>query len=218
MQNERPTLPNTLPNAGTSSLGGRVRDSTPKAPHPGAPAATTWLLTPAVRQGVLVLHIVMSIGWMGVDIALFILLMGARTTSDMTLVISGFNAIGMIVPQAVPPLSLGILVTGLILGLGTRWGLIRFWWVLVKLILSLVMTVLVYTRLLPAIASLPILTTNTLSADTVRASLGPLPTMLMFPPVVSFLMLGLATTLSVVKPWGRTPWGRENPASRVRAG
>jgi hypothetical protein len=59
---------------------------------------------------------------MGVDIALLVLLITARTTDDPALVVSGFNAIRIIVPVSVPPLSLSILATGLLLGLGTKWG------------------------------------------------------------------------------------------------
>lgn len=177
-----------------------------------------WRLAPVARSTILVLHVVMGIGWMGVDIALFVLLMTARTTSDAALVVSSFNAIGMIVPAAVPLLSLGILGTGLVLGLGTRWGLIRYWWVLVKLLLSSVMTVLVYLSLLPAIRGMAVLSDTTLSADTVRASLDPLPTMLMFPPIVSFLMLGTATVLSIFKPWGRTPWSRNSGVGSAKGG
>ena len=175
-----------------------------------ATRTTPWRLTPVARKAVLVLHVVAGIGWMGVDIALLVLLITARTTNDAALAISGFNAIGMIVPVAVPPLSLGILVTGLMLGLGTRWGLVRYWWVLVKLLLSLIMTVLVFVSLVPAVSGIAILTATTISADAVRASLGTLPTMLMFPPVVSFLMLGAAAILSIFKPWQRTPWSRES--------
>jgi hypothetical protein len=174
----------------------------------------TWRLWPALRKAVLVLHIVAGISWMGVDIALFVLLVTARTTNDANLAASGFNAIRMIVPVAVPPLSLGILATGLILGLGTPWGLVRYWWVLVKLILSLVMTALVFLSLAPAVSNLQVLAAAGMSADAVRASLGPLPTQLMFPPVVSFLMLCVATVLSIFKPWRRTPWSRETDSGR----
>jgi hypothetical protein len=58
----------------------------------------------------------------GVDIAIFVLLMTARTSDNAAVVVSGFNAIRMIVPVAVPPLSLSILITGVLLGLGTSWG------------------------------------------------------------------------------------------------
>jgi hypothetical protein len=159
---------------------------------------------------VLVLHVISGIGWMGVDIALFVLLMTARSTDDPIVVISGFSAIRMIVPIAVPPLSISIIITGLILGLGSRWGLVRYWWVLVKLLLSLVMVVLVFVSLVPGVNDIAVRFTPDMSADAVRASLGTIPTMLLFPPVVSFLMLGVATVLSIFKPWDRTPWSLES--------
>jgi hypothetical protein len=45
-------------------------------------ATLTWQLTPTIRKAVMVLHAICGIGWMGVDIALFILLMTVRTTDD----------------------------------------------------------------------------------------------------------------------------------------
>lgn len=172
------------------------------------PTSTTWRLSPAWRKGITVLHAISGIGWMGVDIALLVLLYTARTSDDTALVVSGFNAIRIIVPVAVPPLSLIILITGLLLGLGSSWGLFRYWWVLVKLCLSLIMTVLVFTSLVPGVNQLATLDLSAVSADAVRASLGDLPTQMLFPPVVSFLMLGIATILSIYKPWRRTPWSR----------
>jgi hypothetical protein len=64
----------------------------------------TWRLTPTWRKTILILHVISGIGWMGVDIALLVLLITARTTDDPALVASGFNAIRMSVPVAVPPL------------------------------------------------------------------------------------------------------------------
>ena len=168
----------------------------------------TWRLTPTWRKTILILHVISGIGWMGVDIALLVLLITARTSNDPVLVASGFNAIRIIVPVAVPPLSLAILVTGLLLGLGTQWGLVRYWWVLVKLILSLIMTVLVFVALMPGVNEINVLAATGSSADAMRATLGDLPTGLLFPPVVSFLMLGAATVLSIFKPWRQTPWSR----------
>lgn len=180
--------------------------------------STTWRLAPAARKSVLVLHIISGVSWMGVDIALLALLFTARTTSDALLIVSAINAIRIIVPLAVPPLSLAILATGLILGLGTPWGLLRYWWVLVKLVLSLIMTVLVFSSLVPGINELANLDLSTESADAVRASLGTLMTDLMFPPIVSFLMLGAATIISVFKPWSQTPWSRKAGTERKRRG
>lgn len=172
--------------------------------------STSWRLNPATRKTILVLHIISGIGWMGVDMALFVLLMTAHSSSDATLVVSSFNAIRIIVPVAVPTLSISILVTGLILGLGTPWGVFRYWWVLVKLILSTIMTVLVFIALVPGVNEIAGLDLTMTSADAVRASLGPIADGLMFPPVVSFLMLATATILSIFKPWKFTPWSKTN--------
>ncbi|WP_025745917.1 hypothetical protein [Kallotenue papyrolyticum] len=179
---------------------------------PTVSSARAWQWTPLVRKSLTVLHAICGIGWMGVDIAVFALLMTARTTDDPALVASSFDAIRIIVPLAVPALSLGMLATGVLLGLGTRWGLIRYWWVLVKLLMALVMVVLVFVSLVPTVSSISVPVPTAASADELRARLGPLPDMLLFPPIVSFLMLGIATILSIFKPWRHTPWSRK-PAS-----
>ena len=175
-----------------------------------------WRLAPAWRKALLVLHVVSGISWMGVDIALLALLLTARTTDDATLVFSALNAIRIIVPLAVPSLSLSILVTGVLLGLGTTWGLFRYWWVLVKLILSLIMTLLVFVSLVPGVNQMALLDISITSADAMRASAGSVTTGLMYPPVVSFLMLGTATVLSIFKPWRRTPWSRAADKGKER--
>lgn len=159
------------------------------------------------RQAVLVLHLVCGVGWMGLDIAIFPLLLTALTTSDGTLAASFYTAVGYVVPRTLPFLSLGMTATGLLLSWGTKWGLMRYWWVAVKLVLALVMTALVFFQLVPTINGMPALLPGQDGAA-VRAMLGSLPTQLMFPPVVSFLALGLATVFAVVKPWGKTPWAK----------
>jgi hypothetical protein len=153
----------------------------------------------------MLLHIVCGVGWMGADIVLFILLSTGLTTDDGAVAAACYRAVSVFVPIAVPALSLGMLATGLVLGWGTRWGLLRYWWVLVKLALATVMVVLVFVSLLPGVNDLED-ADAALSAGAVRESLGSAPETMMFPPVVSFLMLATAAILSVYKPWRQTPW------------
>lgn len=166
---------------------------------------TGWRLSPGLRKATLVLHIVCGIGWMGADIVLFILLYTGLTTDDSAIAAACYTAVSVFVPMAVPVLSLGMLGTGLILGWGTKWGVLRYWWVVIKLALAVVMVALVFFSLVPGVNDLET-TDATLSADAVRDSLGSAPAQMMFPPVVSFAMLGIAAILSVFKPWRRTPW------------
>lgn len=173
-------------------------------------------LSPPWRKTVLVLHIVCGVGWMGLDIALLMLAATAFRTSDAEVAFSSYRAMAVAFPGPVLVLSTGMVLTGLLLGWGTHWGLLRSWWVLVKLVLALVMMALVVFSLAPTLTGIPALLTTGLSADELRASLGELPATLLFPPVVSFLMLATAVILLVFKPWGLTPW-TPDPKSTRRA-
>jgi uncharacterized membrane protein len=161
-----------------------------------------------LRKSLLVVHIIAGLSWIGIDIALLPLLYAAYTSGDPVVVASALRAISLVIPPTVPVLSLAILISGLLLGLGTTWGLTRYWWVLAKLALSILMTVLVFTVLVPAVTSLEVQAAAGATAQALRNSLGRALTALIFPPVVSASMLSLATILSVFKPWRRTPWTR----------
>ncbi len=158
------------------------------------------LLSRRQRQAVLVLHIVSAVGWIGVDLALIPLVLTGLTTGDGPTAAAAYGAVAILVPWTVPALSLLIVGTGVTLGLGTKWGLVRYWWVTTKLVISLTLVMLVFVALLPAVSSLEV--TQATTGAEVRASLGD-PTMFLYPPVVSSLMLLTSVVLSVTKPWGR---------------
>ncbi|MCA9877421.1 MAG: hypothetical protein KC442_06560 [Thermomicrobiales bacterium] len=168
------------------------------------------------RKTLLVLHMVCGIPWMGLDIALLVLAVTALRTADAAVAYSSYQAIAIAFPGPVLVLSCGMVLTGLLLGWGTHWGLLRSWWVLVKLVLALVMLALVFFSLAPTLTGISAQLTAGLSAEDLRSSLTPLPAMLLFPPVVSFLMLATAVILSVFKPWGLTPWTPDPKRSRQR--
>lgn len=175
---------------------------------------TGWRLSPRLRKVTLLVHIVSGVGWMGLDVGLFLLLLTGLTTDDGQLAAACYRAVAVIVPVAVPVLSLGMLLTGLLLGWGTKWGLLRSWWVVVKLALGVILTVLVFVALVPGVNDLATPDPTT-SAGAVRDVIGEATTGLMFPPIVSFTMLGFASVLSIFKPWGRTPWS--TPAAQPRS-
>ena len=152
------------------------------------------------RQAVLVLHIISAVGWIGVDFALLPLVLTGLTTDDGATAAAAYRAVAIFVPWTVPALSVLIVTTGVLLGLGTKWGLVRYWWVTTKLVISLILTTLVFVSLLPAVMGLEVTAATT--GDEVRSALGD-PTMFLYPPVVSSLMLATAVVLSVKKPWGR---------------
>jgi hypothetical protein len=85
------------------------------------------------------------------------------------------------------------LTSGLALGMATRYGIVRYRWGLIKLMINVVLVVLVAVVLRPALTR----TATTGPDDPVAAGL-------LFPPIVSISALLLASVLGVVKPWGRT--------------
>ena len=98
-----------------------------------------------------------------------------------------------------------MLISGLLLGWGTKWGVLRYWWVVSKLAVAVIMVVLVFVSLVPGINDLATADATT-SADAVRDTIGSATTQLLYPPIVSIAMLGFAAVLSVFKPWSRTSW------------
>ena len=155
-------------------------------------------MRPRTRKGVLVAHIVAAGAWIGLDVVLAVLVFTPLLTSD--------TAAAALCYQAMPLLFWPILVsgltclgTGLVLGMGTHHGLLRHWWVLVKLVLNTVLTSLVVVLLGPGMAE---------AAEAGRRLAAGLPvdvdlSNMVFPPIVSGTSLLVATVLAVYKPWGR---------------
>jgi hypothetical protein len=163
-------------------------------------------LSRPARRSVLALHVLCGVGWMGLDLGLVLLLATGLTTADGGTAAAAYTAARIVIPPVVPVLATGMLVTGILLGLGTRYGLVQWTWVFVKLLIGIVLTVLVFVALLPGVLGLPESLSG--SADAVRDAVGRAATDLMFPPIVSFTALAVALVLSIWKPWGRTRWSR----------
>lgn len=143
---------------------------------------------------------------MGLDLGLMVLVVSGATTGDGAVAAAAYTTAHLVIPVVVPALATGMLLTGIVLGLGTRYGLVQWTWVPTKLAVGVLLTVLVFFSLLPGVLGIPDGLTGT--ADQVRAMVGDTARDLMFPPFVSFTLLAVSLVLSIWKPWGRTPWAR----------
>jgi hypothetical protein len=94
--------------------------------------------------------------------------------------------------------GLACLATGVVLGVGTHHGLVRHWWVLVKLALNILLTSLVVVLLGPALSDAAELGRQLAAGAAVDVATSNL----VFPPIVSGTSLVVATVLAVYKPWG----------------
>ena len=156
-------------------------------------------LTGRQRKWVLLLHIASAGVWLGLDVVVAVLVFTARGAADPQVTAFCFRALELVAIWPMLLAALSSLVTGLLLGLGTKYGLLRYWWVAVKLALNLLLTTLVIVSLRPGLHE---------AGDYGRRIADGLPAefdsrFLMFPPIVSTSALLFAMVLSVFKPWGR---------------
>jgi hypothetical protein len=156
------------------------------------------------RRATLVLHISAAGAWLGLDVVMAVLVAtSALTDSDRTRGVA-YRALELVTVWPMTVAGLSCLLTGVVLGLGTRYGLVRYWWVAAKLVINLLLTTLVLVALRPGVGEIADRGEALLDGEAVRAAVGDLA----FPPIVSTSLLLVAIVLSVFKPWGRI---RRNP-------
>ena len=152
--------------------------------------------TPGVRKFVLTTHVVTSVGWLGAVVGFVVLDAAAITSQDGQTVRALWLARDLTVWYAIVPLALASVLIGVVNALSTPWGLFRHYWVLVKLLLTVVATVV----LLEQAQSISYL------ADVAASSSSPRPGSL-FHSIGGLVVLLLTTILSVFKPRGLTRYG-----------
>ena len=157
-------------------------------------------LTPGLRKFVLTVHLTFSVGWFGAAVAYLALGVSAVTSRDAQTVRAAWIAMEVTGWFAIVPLALAALLTGLVLSLGTPWGLFRHYWVLITLVLTVFATIILLLHM-PTVSTL---------ADVARevdgADLGELGGDL-FHAGGGLLVLLVITALNVYKPRGLTPYG-----------
>ncbi|MGH3342410.1 MAG: DUF2269 family protein [Carbonactinosporaceae bacterium] len=158
------------------------------------------------RRFVLLLHVLSSVSWIGVDLVIGVLSFTGLTTGDPRTMATAYTALHMFCVPLLLTLGLLSLGTGVLLSLGTRYGLVRYWWVAVKLVITIVLTALVIFALRPtlidgAAESAVVDATLPERLELVRMNM-------IFPPLVSTSALLFTAWLGVYKPWGPTRYGR----------
>ena len=164
------------------------------------------------RKATLIAHIVSAGAWLGIDVMVAVLVLTGRfgTTGEVRGL--AYQALGTFVVWPMLGSGLICLSTGIVLGLGTRWGLVRYWWVAVKLVLNLVLCTLILVALRPGMGEVADYGRALSTGGDVTAP-GAVSDMF-FPPAVSLTALTFATVLAVAKPWGRV---RRRTASKDAA-
>jgi uncharacterized membrane protein len=152
------------------------------------------------RRAVLTAHIIASVGLLGDSAGYLAVAIRAANTSDPELADASYELLNMFSVVFGIPLSVITLLTGVLLGVSRKWGVVRHGWVAAKL--ALVVSVMAVGALVIGPAS-----------EAMRHGGGGRENVLILAAAYDVLALSLATGLSVYKPGGR----RRGRGARRRA-
>jgi hypothetical protein len=169
-----------------------------------APTKRSWRLPRRWRNLLLTLHIAVAVGALGTDTILLTLGVTGLVSNDAELIRAAYLAMDLLVSAVLVPLALAALGTGVLLGLGTRWGLVRHWWVLTKLTLTLVAATAAVLVLRPSLNQAAASALAVPPAELPGAGIGQVAVRAATAPAMGVLLMTAAVALAVFKPWGRT--------------
>ena len=167
-------------------------------------AATRPVRAPAFRLGrrarrtILLTHIAAAGAWLGIDVVLGVMVGTALVTGDAQQAGVALQSLGLFAVWPLVVVGLLCLASGILLGVGSKYGLVRYWWVAVKLVLNVVLVLLVLVLLRPGVGEVSQAARAGLLVGAGPPAVGDL----VFPPLVSGTAVLIAMALSVTKPWG----------------
>src|SRR6516225_9693510 len=120
------------------------------------------------RKLALSAHVTASVGWLGAVAGFLALAIGGLTSQQSQTVGAAYLAMELITWSVIIPLSLASLVTGLVSSVGTDWGLFRHYWVLAKLLLTILATTLLALHTQPVGRAASLATEKMMSSADLR--------------------------------------------------
>jgi hypothetical protein len=159
-------------------------------------------MRPGVRTFALTVHVVTTVGWLGA-VLVFLALGIIGLVSSFELTVRGVYTVMEPTAWAVlVPLAFASLATGLAMSWGTRWGVFRHYWVVLKLLITIVATVI----LLAYMGTFEEMARVALDPRTPLALVSnPSPVL---HAVLALIALVTAAALAIYKPLGMTAYGK----------
>jgi hypothetical protein len=158
--------------------------------------------SPRLRKTMLTAHITASLGWFGAVVAFLALAITGLAGSSPQTVRGAYVSMELVGWGVIVPLAGASLLTGVMQSLGTAWGLFRYYWVIAKLLITVLATGLLLVHMQPV---------GHLADAAARAALDGVKAVriqLLADAVAAAVALLTAAGLSVFKPRGVTRYGR----------
>jgi hypothetical protein len=104
-------------------------------------------MAPRLRKLALTAHVTCSVGTLGAVAGFLALAVAGLTSQDVQTVRAAYVAMELTAWLVIVPLAFASLLTGLVQSLGTTWGLFRHYWVLAKLLLTVLVTIVLLLQM-----------------------------------------------------------------------
>jgi hypothetical protein len=156
------------------------------------------ILTASLRKVSLTAHVASSVGWMGAVAAFLALALAGLWYQDAETPRAAYISMRLVTWWVIVPLSVASLVTGLVQSLGTPWGLLRHYWVVTKLVIAVVASVLLLLHTQPIEAVARAAEDGGFAGEAIRR----LRLQLVVDAIAALVALAVTTALSVFKPVG----------------
>jgi hypothetical protein len=173
-------------------------------------------LSPWWRKLLLTVHLALSVGVIGADLSMITLGITGLMSGSAELIRASYLAMEMLADSILLPLAFAALLTGILLALGTPWGLTRYYWVLTKFVLTIAAVTALVFVLRPRISQAAANVLQVSLADLAVNGIGQVGVVVTAGPTGALLVLLTATILAVYKPWGQIRLIRHDPAPQQR--
>lgn len=144
-------------------------------------------------------HITFSAGWLGAIAAFLALAIAGLTGQNPQIVRSMYVGMEVMAWFVIIPFCISALFTGIVQSVTTPWGLFQHYWIVVKLVLTLIATGLLLLHMQPVEYISSITKERMLGADELQS----LRIRLIADASLAIFVLLVAIALSVYKPFGR---------------
>ena len=160
-------------------------------------------MAPGLRKFALTAHVTSSVGLLGAVAVFLALAIAGLTSQDARMVRAAYLAMNLTAEFVIVPLAFASLLIGIVQSLGTPWGLFQHYWVLAKLLLTVLATIVLLMQMEPIGLLARAAAETTLSRDALGLQIR-----LVVHAGGGLLVLLVPMALSVYKPRGRTRYGR----------
>ncbi|MFE3907449.1 hypothetical protein ACFXPY_46400 [Streptomyces sp. NPDC059153] len=186
------------------------------------PSANRWMaavrtqnrtIPQRLRKAVLTAHVAISVGWLGLVTGMFAMSLAGATTGSTEQQAAMYRTMSLLDEIFLGMTSMFALITGIVVGAGTKWGLLQRTWVAVKFFLTMGVMLLGFS-----VIHQLILRANELVDAGAPVRGGELDTVgwsMTGSAAVALGSLVFMTAVSTYKPWNRTRWGKRPAPGRT---